>query len=590
MRSRLVTIGWWLLVLGGLGLSVIFASHQSENGRVLGRYSTSFAALLGLATGMTLVFLAVVVGWRRRLAARLHGLAAPLRRHAGWLALLAALGVVGIATLALLGSLYAEWLDAPLFLLSLTVIWLGAVLTFAGLLAPPRRTRALGDLAAVLVGCVFAAGLGEVALRLLDDVRPYRVLPADLRFEVDVPSNIITGIDPPSWLTTDGWGIRGTESYPEDEGRLRILAIGGSTTLNRRLDDTETWCARLAATLEERRHELLPWCGSIGRPGFGAGEHVWAMRRFVPQLDIDVAVVLVGVNDLIPALRWPGRNPGLENADAVELFATRSFFDAPLRIAPEPWPRSLAWYQLAARLGRNRGPESSWGRETLDSRHPQPARDRWSAAPEERDELPDLEPALEVYEANLERLIAAAAELEIDLVLVTQPALWRADLEPEPRARLWMGVVGSYEAPKARWSPAALSRAMHLYNERLRKVVHAHRRTADGAERPGGSVALVDLAPVMDGDVELFWDDVHFTELGAQCAGAEIASLFAPTREAPRCGRGYLSESWHGSTGLSRPSTLVHSSIQADRAASRHKQAPVQRYRPSTSKTADRPR
>ena len=124
-----------------------------------------------------------------------------------------------------------------------------------------------------------------------------------------------------------------------------------------------------------------------------------------------------------------------------------------------------------------------------------------------------LAPALGEFRANLERLAAIAEEQGVRLVLLTQPVLWGANLAPELDARCWYGWVGRppWEGPEAYVSLAAMAEGMERYNAVLRAVA---------ADR---GLGLVDLAAELSGDPEVFYDDCHFTERGAQ----RVAELVA---------------------------------------------------------------
>jgi len=111
---------------------------------------------------------------------------------------------------------------------------------------------------------------------------------------------------------------------------------------------------------------------------------------------------------------------------------------------------------------------------------------------------------------RVQELAHAAARRNVPLVLVGQPVLWAGDLSPRVAARCWFGWLqdGRYLAL------TALRRYMEEYNEVLRGGAVAH-----GAR-------YVDVAG-MHGQPALFYDDCHFTELGAQVLAAQVAPVLA---------------------------------------------------------------
>ena len=129
------------------------------------------------------------------------------------------------------------------------------------------------------------------------------------------------------------------------------------------------------------------------------------------------------------------------------------------------------------------------------------------------DELPDLEPALEEFRANLTTCVRAARERGLRVLLLDQPAIWRADLEPELVRLLWMGGIGEYyrlDRPTY-YAPGALAEGMDRYNAVVREV----------AEAEGVEFLAVD--PVVPKDGTAYYDDVHYTEEGSRVVAAHVA-------------------------------------------------------------------
>jgi hypothetical protein len=135
-------------------------------------------------------------------------------------------------------------------------------------------------------------------------------------------------------------------------------------------------------------------------------------------------------------------------------------------------------------------------------------------ATELRDELPDVGPALAEYRRNLTRIVEEAQARGVTVVLLTQPAIWRADLGPAERERLWWGGIGDFQAPGARvpfYSVQALERGCGEYNRALLQV----------AQETGAHA--FDLAGVIPRTADMFYDDMHFTEAGARAVAGAVA-------------------------------------------------------------------
>ncbi len=98
-------------------------------------------------------------------------------------------------------------------------------------------------------------------------------------------------------VTTNALGMRGPATG-EKGGRLRILAIGDSTTFGQYLEDHETWPAVLQSLLdaEGARAEVLN-AGVIGMSSFQGLAYLMA-RGF--DLQPDVVIATFGFNDRSP--------------------------------------------------------------------------------------------------------------------------------------------------------------------------------------------------------------------------------------------------------------------------------------------------
>lgn len=97
-------------------------------------------------------------------------------------------------------------------------------------------------------------------------------------------------------FSTNGLGLRGGPLWPEGE-RLRILALGDSTTFGLGVDDGETWPARLEAFLNGRggddRYEVV----NAGVTGYTVVQGLCALTERWLALDPAIIIASFGNND-----------------------------------------------------------------------------------------------------------------------------------------------------------------------------------------------------------------------------------------------------------------------------------------------------
>ncbi|MCO5183454.1 MAG: SGNH/GDSL hydrolase family protein [Anaerolineae bacterium] len=366
----------------------------------------------------------------------------------------------------------------------------------------------------MLGGMCVALIIVEIGVRIMARNTPYTVMAPNARWEFEPAPGAMPGIEGVSVYSMNADGVRGDPYDPDNEN---ILAIGGSTTQVRYLDDSEAWPYLVQQNLNAAGAEPPIWVGNIGRSGHGIVEHIYHLRYFVPQYDIDTVLLMVGVNDMLPALYNPDTYDAA--ADTPEqfgriwdnAFSTRPLYD---RDVPRPFPTNLALWNLGEKVwwrieqmqqAQNALAEDSAGENYIVRRA------QLQAAPEVIDTLPDLTAALDQYERNMDTFIDEAEAQGIRPILITQPYVWSENISAEAEALLWMGRVGAAEAPTARYTPAALASGMAQFNQRLLQVCQ---------ER---DVECIDLAAAINGVEAYFYDDVHFNEAGSQ-AVADVIS------------------------------------------------------------------
>ncbi|MFP5285191.1 MAG: GDSL-type esterase/lipase family protein, partial [Thermoanaerobaculia bacterium] len=249
--------------------------------------------------------------------------------------------------------------------------------------------------------------------------------------------------------------------------------------------------------------------GNAGKSGLNTWHHSVQAEKLLAQYPrIDAVLVLAGVNDLSQRL-------ALDHSYAPpdpEKVLDEAFQQKPLRFMPGPFYKRTALWQGLKKIDRRLRTEGTAQDPT--GRVYETWRRRRQEAKALRTELPDLEPALKEYAANLRAIADTASQHGARVVLMTQPALWREDLPENLQNLLWMGGVGRFqeEGGHEYYSAGALASAMTAYNRTLLEVCR---------EIPGA--LCVDLAASIPRDTTAFYDDVHFNEAGSRRVARVVA-------------------------------------------------------------------
>jgi lysophospholipase L1-like esterase len=367
-----------------------------------------------------------------------------------------------------------------------------------------------------------ALAFGETALRF-GFPNGYYIWPPGLK-KVFLPSeDIMPGISGPSRFVTNSAGIRGDDFRSSDT--YRILAIGGSTTECLYLDQSETWPLLLQNYLNDAAGHHNVWVGNAGMSGKTTRHHITAME-YMPLRDmrIDMIILLIGVNDFIVRLAQHEQyDPNFVMKPGAGQILVRETFSGGSSYVDAPFFKKTALWQvtqkakgiLAEKIKTDKVAQTNV-QDEFAQMYVRLRKHRQEAI-EIRDELPELSSAIEEYKRNVNTMIDIAQRKSIRLLFVTQPTMWKADLPDQLERLLWLGGIGDFMNQTSRpyYSAHALAKGMKKYNEALVKVCEERQ------------VECFDLASLLEKDITVFYDDVHFNESGAQKVANALAKYMA---------------------------------------------------------------
>lgn len=328
--------------------------------------------------------------------------------------------------------------------------------------------------AALGLGIFIALAILEVGLRVFSPFETRLrgneiVLPTSRQYIYD--GSGLRGVDRTITHTKNSLGFRGPELREEVEYRLKVIAVGGSTTECVYLSDGKDWPSLLYLQLKEDFSSV--WINNAGLDGHSTIGHTVLFNDVIVNLQPDIVIFLVGAND--SAVK-----------DGVKSSAhTASHIKGKIRIVSlEGFVKSLAAYSDTASLSLNifrylRAKSFGLNHHNVDSI---PHADINNSNLSEIHQ-PHIESYVPAYKQRLRALVALVRKYRTESILVTQPALYGE------------GTIA--------WS------VLELYNEATRQV----------GEEEG--VLVVDLARKLPKTLDYFYDHVHFTNSGS----AEVARI-----------------------------------------------------------------
>lgn len=358
----------------------------------------------------------------------------------------------------------AERTHAYLRVLSIAALVTAGLLALAPLV-PGRRARRIAGIAAYVaaVAVLFEATtavLLRVGLNTLhtQDCRAYSFHPS----LVGLPTPGYSTVMKSGLRSHNSTGQRGAELGPSwNNARLRIAAVGGSTTYDIGVDDDSTWVRRLDDLLGPRIR-----VGNFGAQAHSSAEHLVMTDLILSDYHPDVILYFMGWNDLRSA-----HTPDLAGDYP---FHQRSLYNALLIDCPFRFTATGTAINVI-----------------LDELSPNSIRNRVAAmsVSEVSSEIDGK--ALDIYRRNI-RLIASAARA-IGAVPVFVPQVWSDDWLQGAKPHWWAPTIPQRDLPKF----------LEAYNDAL----------IETAGEEGVAVLSEVLSP--DWRHEDFVDFAHFGEEGA---------------------------------------------------------------------------
>ncbi len=418
---------------------------------------------------------------------------------------------LGVAATRLTGGWPAT---APL-LLFVGAIWIALFLATVETVWPSGARHPGRSVVSVLLVLLVVEG----GLRLTDLVR----LPGSISYLVWRPNTRVLFHPEPGVLPGVTYqesrftiGPEGMRARARDRAdRLHILAVGGSTTEELYIDDPDTWPAILERRLGGTATGQI-WVGNAGRSGLDTSDHIVLMRTLGREVRPEVTIVLVGWNDMAHSL--------LGVLDGVDWDKGMHQFDSarsgPLVVGGRPEITGLRTYwsvlgvlRLARQWLPGSKPPFTQYNDARSYIEPRATRERAFKT----DVLPTrLQGDIARYEIRLRQLALATREAGSQLVLLTQPSVYR-DGAPSGDTLAFTGGGAWIPGSSTFYSADAIAKMIGAYNEATLRVCLDEQ------------LACLDLAAKIAPDVGHFYDDVHMNTLGSQEVGAIVADFLATT-------------------------------------------------------------
>lgn len=311
-------------------------------------------------------------------------------------------------------------------------------------------------------------------------------------FEWEIGNDEIIGITQNSTVSFDHLGARTTSKIENKKNKIAVF--GGSTTACFALSQENTWTALLEKKLGDTY-----WVGNFGRPGNYSNHHVLQFQHILNKKelkDVNTVLILQGVNDFIGYLISPERY-----LNSSEDYLNKIAFQH-LPNSKYSFLERLVLYKLAKKAKQNINFQLNHKQSLTEVANKIKAKRQQSKLV---DSLPPLEKGLLHYKKNTQKLIDLAKEKGVKIVFLTQPTIWKENLEPKYEQLL---LTSGFENNSHFYSTSALNEGMKKFNEALKETCSKN------------NIEYIELN--LPKNTTVFYDDYHFNESGAIIMATEI--------------------------------------------------------------------
>jgi hypothetical protein len=295
------------------------------------------------------------------------------------------------------------------------------------------------------------------------------------------------------------WGFRGDDlDQAKADDVFRIFVFGGSTVYCGQVPYGQTHCRLLEKRLRDAYPQYHLEVQNLGADWHTTEHDTIKLLFFAQDFSPDLAITFHGINDLVRSLTPDAFAEGPYWSDY------RHYLGAAANLATGGrkvgWSVSLGHWCSDLRFDQIRldGPEGKGinGVRTFFVPKAQPVEiAQWKSLP--------------AFERNLRDFVDIARSKGMQVLLATQPSLYRDDLTESERQLLAFPLAHHFRGKRP--SLDSMIDGMRQFNDTTRRLAaEAH-------------VDLVDLEELMPKTTEYLYDDVHYTSAGNELIASALA-------------------------------------------------------------------
>ncbi len=355
----------------------------------------------------------------------------------------------------------------------------------------------------IFFSLIFIFSCLEIGIRFLEPANSHLLFRPNSTYEFKIDTVSFPGFSRSTSVKINKDGYRG-ELY-NSKAKYHILAIGGSTTECFLLNEDKTWTKLLKEKISNNIEEEI-WLGNLGKSGLNSQHHIEQLKVLEASFPkIDLVIFLMGINDMLRYLKYV---PDFEKLSSSEVQNTMYTYHT--NTANSTFPNNFKLVEILKNRNFFYFPQKTINMD-IDGKKLNIARKKRFYSKNKIVKMPNIEKALDLYEENILEITNLCKQQGVELLLLTQPYLWKYEMPNKEEQLLWLGENKNIEK-ESTWyfHTSVLKKCMDRFNSRLKKVAEEN------------SFTFFDLEPRIEKDTTNFYDGMHFNENGAKNVSEQL--------------------------------------------------------------------
>ena len=336
----------------------------------------------------------------------------------------------------------------------------------------------------------------EIMIRWTSPNNSYLLFRPNTTYKFTMDTANIKGWDDSSVVKINKDGYRGNIYDPT--ANYHILVLGASTTECFLLDETKTWTSLLEKKVSKSLNKKI-WIGNLGKSGINSQHHIEQLKTLVPIFSkIDLIIVLMGVNDMLRELKYSSDFKPLK-PEKIE----NTLYSYYSNTSQASFPNNLKFIELIKKRNVFYFPKKTINMH-LDGNLLNKSTAKRFFSKNKINRTPEINKGLNLYKRNIVEIIDLCKKKNTELLLLTQPYIWKNQMTDKEKKLLWMGSKENNSTKDTLfYHTKVLKERMDIYNKTTKDIA------------ANNSIKIFDLDAVIEKNISNFYDDIHFNKSGA---------------------------------------------------------------------------